>query len=280
MIQKGSDGNLHPIAYYSTAFTKAQQNYAPTTAKASALVLAVRHWYVYLAGTTFVLNSDHNPLVYLRAQKDPRGKFGRWIAELEEYDYTVKYVSGVDNVEADPFSRNRAADHAQPESLFDNKIYAVVDNQSFIEQLRTEQNEDPVILKAKQIVSEGGLIEKGCLKRVQKQLRVENDLLTKSGHPVLPASLRKFVVNEFHRTAHFGPDKIYAQLKDRYYWPNMYGYIALFTRSCKTCQQVKCDTTPPKLRLYPWLYRKLQCNLFRWTLPSCHKTITVISLYF
>ena len=139
LIQKGSDGNLHPVAYYSTAFNKAQQNYAPTTAEAFALVLAVRHWYVYLAGTTFFLNSDHNPLVYLRAQKDPRGKFGRWIVELEEYDYTVKYVPGVDNVKADPFSPNRATDHAQPESLFDNKIYTVVDNQSFIEQLRTEQ---------------------------------------------------------------------------------------------------------------------------------------------
>ena len=104
MIQKGCDGNLHPVSYYSTAFNKAQQNYAPTTAEAFALVFVVRHWYVYLAGTTFVLNSDHNPLVYLQAQKDPRGKSGRWIVESEEYDYTVKYVPGVDNVKADPFS--------------------------------------------------------------------------------------------------------------------------------------------------------------------------------
>ena len=76
LIQKSSDRNLHPVAYYSTAFNKAQQNYAPTTAEAFALVFAVRHWYIYLAGTTFVLNSDHNPLVYLQAQKDPHGKFG------------------------------------------------------------------------------------------------------------------------------------------------------------------------------------------------------------
>eukprot|EP00795_Rhopilema_esculentum_P011292 gene11292-biopygen11554 len=27
-------------------------------------------------------------------QKDPRGKFARWIAELEEYDYTVQYIRG------------------------------------------------------------------------------------------------------------------------------------------------------------------------------------------
>ena len=137
----------------------------------------------------------------------------------------------------------------------------VVDNQSFIEQLRTEQNEDPVISKAKQIVSEGGFIRRGCLKRVQKQLCVENDLLTISGCPVLPATLRKFVVNEFHITVHFGTDKISAQLKDRYYWPNMYSYIALFTRSCKTCQQVKCDTTPPKAPPIPMVIPEAQMQI-------------------
>ena len=54
-------------------------------------------------------------------------------------------------------------------------IDIIVDNQSFIEQLRTEQNEDPVISKAKQIVSEGarGVIGRRHLKRVQKQLLVE-----------------------------------------------------------------------------------------------------------
>ena len=71
LIQKGSDGNLHPVAYHSTAFNKAQQNYATTTAEAFSLVLAVRHWYVYLAGTTLVLNSDHNPLVYLTSSEGP-----------------------------------------------------------------------------------------------------------------------------------------------------------------------------------------------------------------
>ena len=76
----------------------------------------------------------------------------------------------------------------------------------------------------------------------------------------MPATLRKFVVNEFHITVHFGTDKISAQLKDRYYWPNMYSYIALFTRSCKTCQQVKCDTTPPppKAPLIPMVIPKAQ----------------------
>ena len=53
LMQEGTANELHPVAYYSTAFDKAQQNWAPTTTEAIALVLAVRHWYVYLAGTSF-----------------------------------------------------------------------------------------------------------------------------------------------------------------------------------------------------------------------------------
>ena len=84
LSQIGVDNMLHPVAYFSTSFTGSQRNWAPITKEAFALVLAIRHWHVYLAGTEFSLRSDHNPLVHLREQKDPRGKFARWIAELEE----------------------------------------------------------------------------------------------------------------------------------------------------------------------------------------------------
>ena len=69
------DLNLHPVVYFSDAVQKSQKDWAPTTKEAFAMVLAVRHWHMYLAGRKFTLNSDHNPLVHMRKQKDPRGKF-------------------------------------------------------------------------------------------------------------------------------------------------------------------------------------------------------------
>ena len=72
LMQYGTDGILHSIGYFSDSVKTSQKGWAPTTKEAFALVLAVRHWYVYLSGTKFVLNSDHNPLVYLRSQKGPR----------------------------------------------------------------------------------------------------------------------------------------------------------------------------------------------------------------
>ena len=40
---------------------------------------------------------NHNPLVWLRRQKDLRGKFARWIQELEILAYEIKYVKGAEN---------------------------------------------------------------------------------------------------------------------------------------------------------------------------------------
>ena len=252
LSQTGEDGLLHPIAYFSTAFKGSQRQWAPITKEAFALVLAVRHWHVYLAGTEFILNTDHNPLVHLHKQKDPRGKFGRWIAELEEYDYTVKYIRGKDNVKADSLSRDRCANNNQPISSFEDKVYAtVVENSTFLAQLRQEQNTDPLISRAKRLVAAGEVILQGRFKRVQNQLRVEDDVLTKSGRPIVPASLRRFVLSEIHNVAHFGTDKAYALIKERFFWPNMYGHVKRFVTNCTPCQQTKCDTSPPKAPLFP-----------------------------
>ena len=94
-------------------------------------------------------------------------------------------------------------------------------------------------------------LSNGKYKRVQLQLRLVGGLLTKSGRPVIPPSLRKLIVTKMHNVAHFGTDKVYQLLKDRYYWPNMYNYIKAFSEGCETCQKTKCDSSPPKAPLVP-----------------------------
>ena len=252
LSQLGPNGIEHPVAYFSTALQKSQQNWSATIKESFALVLAVRHWHVYLAGRNFVLKTDHNPLVFLRSQKDPRGKISRWLNELEEFDYTIKYIPGKENVKADALSRNSSADTMQPESEFEDKIYAsFLRNENFHDQLVNEQSQDPIIRGARQSLEHGEPIAQGRLKRIKKQLRIERNMLVKSGRPVVPASLRQFIVTEYHNISHFGVDKVYALLKQRFYWPNMFDYIRSFTAHCQVCQKSKSDTTPPKAPMLP-----------------------------
>ena len=118
LLQRKDDGEIHPIAYFSLALSKTEQNWSTYSQEAYALVMATRQWHVYLMGNTFVPNTDHNPLVHLRDKKDPRGKFARWISELEEYNYEVKFIPGKSNVKADGLSRNRnSTKNGNPEDV-------------------------------------------------------------------------------------------------------------------------------------------------------------------
>ena len=166
------------------------------------------------AGTKFLLNSGHNPYVQ---QKDPRGNLQGGFPNLKSFTIlcnTVQYLPGVDNVKVDPFPRNRASSPIQPPSEFESKIYTVaIENTNFSDQICGEQCSDPIISMAKHLILNGLEITAGRLKRLRKQLRVENDMLTKSGRPLLPPSLRKFVVAEIHNVAHYGTEKTYSLLK-------------------------------------------------------------------
>ena len=77
--------------------------------------------------------------------------------------------------------------------------------------------------------------------------------MTKSGRPVVPASLRKFIVTKIHNESHFGVDKTYGLLKSRFFWPNMYKSVQLIVSTCTICQKTKCDTQPPKAPLLPMI---------------------------
>ena len=228
LSQVQSDNSIHPVAYFSNTLSKCQQKWSTHSKEAFALLMAVRNWHVYLAGTDFVLNSDHNPLVHLRNLRDPRGKFARWISELEEYNYTVQYIPGKLNVKADALSRTTGATTSTDifDMIFEDKVYAInYTSKDFKEQLEEERSSDPVLGPAKRLIADGNTIREGRLKRVSGQLRIEDNVLTKSGRPILPASMRRFVTLAIHEMAHFGTDKTYALLRDRFYWPNIYKFV-------------------------------------------------------
>ena len=99
-----------------------------------------------------------------------------------------------------------------------------------------QQSLDPLIKNSMHNIANNQPFNSGRLKRVQQQLRIENDILLKSGRPVLPSSLRKTIVAEYCDIAHFGTDKIYSLLRQRFYWPNLLSYIQSFPANYQVCQ--------------------------------------------
>ena len=216
-----------------------------------ALVETLRQWHMYR--NKFIVRSDHSPLITIR-KRDPRGKIARWLMELEEYDFEIEHVTGTKNVKADFLTRISTTTATPPDSPLNEHTYNI-SNKHFTEQLIAEQSEDRVINRAKAELQDTGIVTMGRLKRVKKELRIEKDILTKSGRPVIPKKMYNYITDTFHKQddikSHFGIEKTYTAVKPRFYWPNMNHALRTFRSSCKICQQCKTDTKSMKAQLVP-----------------------------
>ncbi|CAF3952238.1 unnamed protein product [Rotaria sp. Silwood1] len=73
--------------------------------------------------------------------------------------------------------------------------------------------------------------------------------------PVVPRAKIKDVLLAYHNSsingAHFGKDRTYYKIRDRYYWPRMYHDIAQHIKSCPNCSINKCSRRKPNGHLNP-----------------------------
>lgn len=106
VLSQGKIGQDLPISYASRSLNSAEINYSTTEKELLAIVWAVFYFRPYLFGRKFVLVTDHRPLTWLHKLKDPVSRLARWKIRLSEFDFTIVYKPGKNNVNADALSRN------------------------------------------------------------------------------------------------------------------------------------------------------------------------------
>ena len=103
--QTDNDGHMHPVAYWSMTFNKAQRNYGTSEQECLAMVAAIKHFRPYIYGRRVRVITDHKPLEWLASIKEPAGRLTRWAIMLSEYDLEIVHRPGVVNKDADGLSR-------------------------------------------------------------------------------------------------------------------------------------------------------------------------------
>ena len=135
LLQRGSNGKKHPIAFYSQTLTNAERNYPIKDLEFSAIVYALLHWRLFLAGSPhdIIVHTDHaNLMAWTQPQKISR-RVARLVQALEEFPIKLKHISGNSNGRADALSRR--ADYNQGED--DNENVVVLPEELFIRTLHT-----------------------------------------------------------------------------------------------------------------------------------------------
>ena len=123
LLQADTDNDLfRPVAFHSRKLSPAERNYPTREQELLALVDALKHWRHYLIGAPFQIKTDHKSLEYLQTQPHLSGRLVRWSQYLQEYDFSLQHIRGVDNIVADALSRRYDDIEPEPAPAFSSHL--------------------------------------------------------------------------------------------------------------------------------------------------------------
>lgn len=100
---------MREIAYGSRTLTTAEKNYHLHSGKLEFLALKwaitekIRDYLYY--SPTFTVFSDNNPLTYVLTSAKLNATCCRWVSELADYHFSIRYRPGKEKIDADSLSR-------------------------------------------------------------------------------------------------------------------------------------------------------------------------------
>nr|GEX09171.1 putative reverse transcriptase domain-containing protein [Tanacetum cinerariifolium] len=223
------------IAYAYRQLRTHKENYTTHDLELVAVVFALRLWRHYLYGTKCVVYTDHQSLQYILDQKELNMRHRRWIELLSYYDCKIRYHPGKANVVVDALSRKER----EPIRV---KALVMTVCPSLHDQIRNAQSK---AIEKKNVKAENlGRLIKPIFEIHPDGTRYHDK------HIWLPkfGGLRDLIMHELHKSKyliHPRSDKIYQDLKQLYWWPNMKAEIAAYVSKCLTCAKVKAEHQRP-----------------------------------
>ncbi|GJZ41629.1 putative reverse transcriptase domain-containing protein [Tanacetum coccineum] len=156
----------------------------------------------------------------------------RWIELFSDYDCEIRYHPGKANVVTDALSRKERVKPKRVRAM--NMIL-----QSSIK--------DKILAAQKEAVDEFAGLQKGLDEMIEHRSDGTLYYLDRIWVP-LKGEVRTLIMDEAHKSkysVHPGADKMYYDLRDRYWWPGMKKDIAEYVSKCLTCLKVKAEHQRP-----------------------------------
>ena len=116
-MQKKEENRWQPVECASRSLTETEKRYSQLEKETLAVRWECERCYMYLIGSTFVVETDHKPLLPLfnNPNSFPPLRIERWLLYLQQFDFKLVYCPGKDNA-ADYLSR-----HAIPATSTERK---------------------------------------------------------------------------------------------------------------------------------------------------------------
>jgi len=251
LLQMGEDETWHPVCYASRALSKTESRYAQVEKEALAATYASTKFEKYLTGLTYVLETDHKPLVALLGSKSldqlpPR--IQRMRMRLMRFTYNIVHVPGKELYTADHLSRfpcgqPSAEDEQLAQDITVNVCQVMASlpaTDQRLEEIRVHQKEDELCQKIRTYVTQGWPEKwqvEGILKQYwphQGDLYIEDDILMYQDRLFIPSALRLSILDRIH-DGHQGIVKCRRLAQQSVWWPGLSQQVEDLVKGCRTC---------------------------------------------
>ena len=106
LYQDQDDSTIQVTAHESKNLSKSEKRYHSSKLEFLALKWSICEcFHKYLYGGKFEVNKDNNPLTYILTSSKLDATGQRWVTSLANYDFTIHYPSGKQNIEVDALSK-------------------------------------------------------------------------------------------------------------------------------------------------------------------------------
>ncbi|GKC27330.1 putative nucleotidyltransferase, ribonuclease H [Tanacetum coccineum] len=196
------------IAYASRQLKIHETNYTTDDLELGAVVFALKIWRHYLYRTKSVIYTDHKSLQHIFIQKELNMRQRRWIELFSDYNCEIRYHPSKANVVADALSRK--------ERVKPKRVRAM--NMTLQSTIK-----DRILTAQKEAVDESAGLHKGLDEMIKQRSDGTLYYLDRIWVP-LKGDVRTLIMDKAHKSKysiHPGADKMYYDLRDRYWWPRM-----------------------------------------------------------
>ena len=264
-----------PIAFWSRKLHGAELDYATGEKELMAIVLGIEYFKQYLYGRRFMVCTDHRPLSWLRDHATPSCRLARWLIKVRQFDFEIRFISGVDNVVADALSRfflfdERAGRERVPDPGIIVNSVSVWPSVLALPELNEAQAKDTDIAKLAEWIRERERpdeLASDASRDLRKYFHVYNECkrirnavyresIDKNGMSVfqfiVPTSDRVALLETMHNhvlAGHLSGVSVGKKIAVRYWWPGVSKDVKNHCRECDNCAKSKTAThnRPPMI---------------------------------
>ncbi|GMF52218.1 unnamed protein product [Phytophthora fragariaefolia] len=229
LLQVDAEGRERVVSFQKRQLKAAEKNYPVHDKELLAMKYALAKFRVHLLGQKpFVIYTDHASLRTATSSPHLSQRMARWLSFFAEYNFTVEYKPGKQNVLADALSRRPDYELAHLAYL-ESPLYELIrkayagdgDLAGLVEALSAPNKTVGLTARQRSRLHRYSVVEGLLYYQVdvddEPRIVVPND-----------EDLRHRVLYEAHDTplsGHLGREKTYTSVARNFWWPHMYKWV-------------------------------------------------------